>query len=126
MTPKAFRALALSFEGAVELPHFERTSFRIGKKIFATMKTDGSEAMVRIAPAERALELIAKQPANFFSYGYWTERNGALGIHLERASGKLLKPLVAEAWALLATQPKSDAPPRRTRVPASKRKPKRA
>jgi hypothetical protein len=32
------RKLALSFEGAVELPHFEKTSFRINKKIFATME----------------------------------------------------------------------------------------
>ncbi len=124
MTLQAFRKLALSFEGAVELPHFERASFRIGKKIFATLKPDGSEAMVRLT-AERALELIAKQPANFFSYGYWTERNGALGIHLERASQKLLEPLVAEAWKSLAAKPKSDAAPRRTRVPSARRKTKR-
>ena len=31
------RKLALSFEGAMELPHFELTSFRINKKIFATL-----------------------------------------------------------------------------------------
>ena len=31
------RNLALSFEGAVELPHFDKTSFRINKKIFATL-----------------------------------------------------------------------------------------
>ena len=31
------RKLALSFDGAVELPHFELTSFRINKKIFATL-----------------------------------------------------------------------------------------
>jgi len=31
------RKLALSFEGAVELPHFELTSFRVNKKIFATI-----------------------------------------------------------------------------------------
>ena len=44
MTPKAFQKLALSFDEAHEEPHFERTSFRVGKKIFATMKPDGSDA----------------------------------------------------------------------------------
>ena len=38
MTPAAFRKLALSMPGAHKAPHFERTSFRVGKRIFATMK----------------------------------------------------------------------------------------
>lgn len=37
MTVAAFRKLALSFPGSEEIPHFERTSFRVNKKIFATL-----------------------------------------------------------------------------------------
>lgn len=33
---ESFRKLAMSFPNATELPHFEKTSFRINKKIFAT------------------------------------------------------------------------------------------
>lgn len=33
---ETFRKLALSFENAAEEPHFEKTSFRVKKKIFAT------------------------------------------------------------------------------------------
>ena len=37
-----FRQMALSFSGTAELPHFEKTSFRIHKKIFATLdETNG-------------------------------------------------------------------------------------
>ena len=50
MTGAAFRKLALSLPEATEAPHFERASFRVGKKIFATMTADGDEAMVRVAP----------------------------------------------------------------------------
>jgi hypothetical protein len=125
MTPQAFRKLALSFDGAVELPHFERASFRIGKKIFATLAEKDDEAMVRIAPPARALELVAKKPATFFSYGHWTERMGALGVHLSKADERTLKPLVADAWSTLASQEKSDARPRRTRPPSPKRRTKR-
>ena len=32
-----FRKLALSFDEAVEQPHFEKPSFRVNKKIFATL-----------------------------------------------------------------------------------------
>jgi predicted DNA-binding protein (MmcQ/YjbR family) len=34
---QAFRELALSFSGTEESPHFEKTSFRVKKKIFATL-----------------------------------------------------------------------------------------
>jgi hypothetical protein len=34
---KKFQELALSFPEAVELPHFENLSFRVNKKIFATL-----------------------------------------------------------------------------------------
>mgnify|MGYP003577946137 CR=1 FL=1 len=33
---ETFRELAMSFPNATEEPHFEKTSFRINKKIFAT------------------------------------------------------------------------------------------
>jgi len=46
MTPLAFRSFALSLPEASEPPHVERTSFRVGKKIFATMTADELEAMV--------------------------------------------------------------------------------
>ena len=58
MTGKQFRALALSLPEAHEAPHFERTSFRVGKKIFATMTPDGTEAMVRVAPRERMTQFF--------------------------------------------------------------------
>ncbi len=37
VTVEIFRHLALSFPETIELPHFEKTSFRVNKKIFATL-----------------------------------------------------------------------------------------
>ena len=37
VTVGTFRQMALSLPGAVELPHFDRASFRVNKKIFATL-----------------------------------------------------------------------------------------
>jgi hypothetical protein len=102
VTPRAFRKLALSLPEAHEAPHFYRTSFRVGKKIFATMVPDGSEAMVRVRPLKRIHDLLSDHPDAFFDYGGWTWRNGALGIHLRSADAKLLKELIVEAWQSVA------------------------
>jgi hypothetical protein len=103
MTTKAFRALALSLPEAHEAPHFARASFRVGKKIFATMTADG-EAMVRVQPRQRLHALLKAQPQTFFSYGGWTERNGALGIRLAQAEATLVRELVVDSWRAIAPQ----------------------
>jgi hypothetical protein len=108
MTAKAFRTLALSLPEAQEVPHFERASFRVGKKIFATLTADGSEAMVTVKPRERLYGLMKAHPGAFFSYGGWTERNGSLGVRLGRVDAALMAELVTDAWARIA--------PKRARV----------
>ena len=102
MTSKQFRAHALSLPEASEAPHFDRASFRIGKKIFATLTADGAEAMVRVSPRQRLYALLKEQPEVFFSYGGWTERNGSLGVRLGRAEVQLICELITDSWRLIA------------------------
>jgi hypothetical protein len=108
VTPEAFRRFALTLPEAHEAPHFERTSFRAGKRIFATLVRDGSEAMVKamvkLPAAEEAEEWIAARPAQFFSYGTWTTRHGTLGVRLAAAPARLLQALVVEAWRAVAPE----------------------
>jgi hypothetical protein len=98
MTAAAFRKLALSLPQATEAPHFERVSFRVGKKIFATMTAGGDEAMVRVAPRQRLYALLKAQPQIFFSYGGWTERNGSCGVHLAKIDGAQMRELLVDSW----------------------------
>ena len=102
MTGAAFRKLALSLPEATEAPHFARVSFRVGKKIFATMTAAGDEAMVRVAPRQKLYGLMKSQPDVFFSYGGWTERNGSLGIHLAKLDATLARELVLDSWRHVA------------------------
>lgn len=102
MSPEALRKLALSLPEAHEAPHFERTSFRVGKKIFATMTGDGREAMVKLASLDDVEDLLASQPAVFFSYGTWTTRNGALGVRLAKVTPTMMRQLVTGAWKSIA------------------------
>jgi hypothetical protein len=109
VTSASFRKLALSMPGSHEEPHFQRISFRVGKKIFATMTADGGEAMVPVHPLVRCYSLLESNPDVFFSHRGWTQRLGSLGVRLPRADAKLLGPLVRDAWARVA--------PKRPRAP---------
>ena len=102
MTSEAFRALALSMTGSHEEPHFERASFRVGTKIFATMTTDGREAMVPVHPIPRCLALLESDPATYVDYGGWTRRLGSLGMRLAKADATFVEELVREAWERVA------------------------
>jgi hypothetical protein len=112
MTAAEFRVLALSMTGSHEEPHFDRTSFRVGKRIYATMTADGAEAMVPVLPVARCLALIEAEPSRYFGHGGWTRRLGALGIHLARVTSaahvKLVGELLLDAWTRVA--PKTRTP----------------
>ena len=47
------RAIALTFEGAVEQPHFEKPSFRIKKKIFMTLDEPRNTACIKLSEIEQ-------------------------------------------------------------------------
>src|SRR4051812_14333414 len=49
-----FRHLALGFDEVVELPHFENTSFRIKKKIFATLNERENRAVVKLSEIDQS------------------------------------------------------------------------
>jgi hypothetical protein len=53
ISPETFRNLALSFEETEELPHFEKTSFRVKKKIFATYDSTTNTACLKLSPVDQ-------------------------------------------------------------------------
>ena len=48
-----FRKLALSFPEATEEPHFEKTSFRVKKKIFATYDQAKKRACIKLSAIDQ-------------------------------------------------------------------------
>ncbi|WP_375444474.1 MmcQ/YjbR family DNA-binding protein [uncultured Fibrella sp.] len=55
ITIDTFRQLALSFPETTEQPHFEKTSFRVRKKIFATYDSKTNLASVKLSETEQDL-----------------------------------------------------------------------
>jgi predicted DNA-binding protein (MmcQ/YjbR family) len=72
-----FRKLALSFPGASEKPHFERTSFRVKGKIFATLAENTNIATLNLSTPDQAdfcsieKQAVCPAPNNWGQKG-WT------------------------------------------------------
>ena len=52
---ESFRKLALSLPDVVEQPHFEKTSFRVNKKIFATLSLENKLACVKLSEIDQSV-----------------------------------------------------------------------
>jgi hypothetical protein len=50
-----FRQLALAFAEAVEQPHFEKTSYHVTKKIFATLDIKNRKAVVKLSAIDQSV-----------------------------------------------------------------------
>lgn len=94
MTPDDVRALALALPGTLELPHHERTSFRVDGRIFATMPPDGESMNVlldeegaRAAASDQGVELL-----------WWGQKLSGVRVPLEDADRTIVAELLDEAW----------------------------
>lgn len=104
MTADDIRALALSLPQAEEHPHFERASFRVRGKIFATLPPDGERVVLKLLP-EIKESLIQSDPEAIIPLpGAWG-RGGWTQIVISRMEAAKLADLVRLAWRQVA--PKS-------------------
>jgi predicted DNA-binding protein (MmcQ/YjbR family) len=63
MTNQQFAKLALSFQGVIEMPHFDRRAFKIvTKRIFATLHEASGTANLKFSPQDQSVySLIDKK-----------------------------------------------------------------
>ncbi|WP_316786836.1 MmcQ/YjbR family DNA-binding protein [Pedobacter frigiditerrae] len=55
VTLELFRRLALSFTEVNEQPHFEKISFRVGKRIFATYDAKKNQACLKLNEIDQSV-----------------------------------------------------------------------
>ncbi|MDJ0654696.1 MAG: MmcQ/YjbR family DNA-binding protein [Xanthomonadales bacterium] len=100
--PETLKSLALALPEAETKPHFDRLSFRVGNKIFATLAEADGEAVVKLTLADQSA-LVGSDPETFFLPG-WSHQ-GWTGIRLDRIAPSTLQDLLRQAWRNVA--PKS-------------------
>ena len=93
----AFRKMALSFPGAEELPHFNIPSFRVKKKVFATIWEKDDRAMLRLPLVEQSVYCDYDSTIFFPVPGGWG-RQGATFVELKKVPKKILKEAMTIAY----------------------------
>lgn len=77
VTVQNFKNIAASFQDVVEIPHFDKISFRTNKKIFATLNEKESIACLRLSSIDQSVfcafdkEIIYPVPNKWGQQG-WT------------------------------------------------------
>jgi hypothetical protein len=107
MTLTQVRKHALSLPGAVEEPHFERTSFRVRGKIFITAKP--SESHIHIFVPEHAREPALAMHGDYVSKLLWGGKVVGLRVELPKAESGVVKDLIEIAWQSKAPKTRGSA-----------------
>jgi hypothetical protein len=97
MTQDDVRALALSLPEAVEEPHFDRASFRVRGKIFATLPPGGELVVLRLPELVKE-SLRQSDPQAYVPLpGAW-EKGRSTQLAIARMDAEKLIELVRLAW----------------------------
>lgn len=105
---ETFRQLALSFPGTVELPHFELTSFRVKKKIFATYHQKENRAMFKLSLVDQSVFCSYDNNIFFPVPGSWG-KNGATFVEMKKVRKDIFTDALAQAYNNVAA-PKRPPP----------------
>lgn len=91
------REVAMSFDGVVELPHFELTSFRVKKKIFLTM--DESRKRVCFMFSLTDQDVFTKMdPGSFYAVPNKWGLKGATYCELSKVKKAMLEDAIHVAY----------------------------
>jgi hypothetical protein len=101
MTPAEVRNLALSFDETVELPHFERTSFRVRKKIFATMLEESHIVVLMLSPVQQSVFCSYDKEVMYPVPNKWGKK-GATVVNLKKVKKGMFKDALTTAYCRLA------------------------
>lgn len=101
----SFRKIALSFTNAEETPHFDKSSFRINKKIFATLDVKKKRAVVKLPEIEQSV-FCANQKLGFYPVtGAWGKQ-GWTFIELNNVPQKMLKDALSISYTNVVSKKK--------------------
>ena len=93
----SFKKTALAFEEASEQPHFEKTSFRVNKKIFATLDEAKQIVVVKLTVEEQAVFCLFDKTIIYPVPGKWGLQ-GWTKIELKKIKREMLLDALAVSY----------------------------
>jgi hypothetical protein len=99
MDPEEVRTMALALPDAVEEPHFDSASFRVGDRIFLALpvEEDGA-AVAHVFLDEHEVHRAVAEYPNSCEELWWGKQLSGVRVHLARAEAGQVEGLVVEAW----------------------------
>ena len=97
VTIEEVRKLSLALPDAVELPHFERTSFRIKKKIFATLDVKENRACLMLSEIDQSMFSAYDHSIVYPVPNAWGKK-GATYFELKKVRKSVLKDALRKAY----------------------------
>jgi hypothetical protein len=92
-----FRQMALSLPDTVELPHFDLTSFRVNKKIFATFHAKHNRAMLKLSLVDQSVFCAYDSTIFFPVPGGWGKK-GATFVELKKVRKDMFRDALKTAY----------------------------
>jgi predicted DNA-binding protein (MmcQ/YjbR family) len=102
-----FRKLALSFPEVTEEPHFEKTSFRVKKKIFATYDEIKERACIKLSEIDQDVFSSADKTIVFPVDNKWGKQGWTL-IEMSKVRKELFIDALTTAYCEIAPKKLSD------------------
>lgn len=103
MTSAALIKLARSFDEVVEQPHFEKISFRVNKKIFATLDVKKNQAVVKLSEVDQSVFSDYNPGIIFPVRGGWGKQ-GWTAIDLKAVKKEVMKDAITTAYCTVASK----------------------
>ncbi|OAQ43652.1 hypothetical protein A5893_17000 [Pedobacter psychrophilus] len=107
VTIDTFRKLALSFPEATEEPHFEKTSFRVKKKIFATYDGLKERACIKLSEIDQDVFSSADKAIIFPVDNKWGKQGWTL-IEKSKVSEEMFVDALTTAYCEVAPKRLAD------------------
>lgn len=95
------RNLALSFPAAEEKPHFEKASFRVSKKIFATLSKEKNTCVVKLLPVDQSVFCDFDKSIFHPATGAWGKQGWTV-IELKKVRKDMLIDAITLSWKNVA------------------------
>lgn len=101
VTIETMRKLALSFPQATEEPHFEKTSFRVKKKIFATYDDKKKRACIKLSEIDQDVFASADKTIIYPVDNKWGKQGWTI-IETEKVNSDLFADALTMAYREVA------------------------
>lgn len=98
---ETFRKLALSFPETTEEPHFEKTSFRVKKKIFATYDDKNKIACIKLSEIDQDVFSTIDKAVIYRIPNKWGKQ-GWTNIELTKVNKDLFRDALTTAYCRVA------------------------